>query len=79
MAIGLACQPTPETEFIVNRGDNLAEKRITLQRKALAEQAPEEDRRVLALLDPDSECGFDEAFSLLFAWCQRAFIRLERL
>ncbi len=28
MAIGLACQPTPETEFIVNRGDNLAEKRI---------------------------------------------------
>ena len=27
-ALLLACQPTPETEFIVNRGDNLAEKRI---------------------------------------------------
>ena len=65
--------------FVIQNLRYLETGRFTLQRKALVEQAPEEDRRVLALLDPDSECGFDEAFSLLFAWCQRAFIRLERL
>ncbi len=31
------------------------------------------------LADLPDGCDFDQAFSSLFAWCQRAFARIERL
>ncbi len=65
--------------YVIQNLHYLESGRFAPTRKALAEQVPEEDRRILALPGPDGECGFDEAFSLLFAWCQRAFARLERL
>ncbi len=49
-----------------------------LSRKDLKEAAAEEDRTVLELADLPDGYDFDQAFSVLFAWCQKAFARIER-
>ena len=50
-----------------------------LSRKDLKEAATEEDRIVLEMAELPDVYDFDQAFSVLFAWCQRAFARIERL
>ena len=50
-----------------------------LSRKDLKEAVTEEDRIVLQMAELPDVCDFDQAFSFLFAWCQRAFARIERL
>ena len=50
-----------------------------LSRKDLNEAATEEDRIVLEMAELPDVYDFDQAFSFLFAWCQRAFARIERL
>ena len=50
-----------------------------LSKTDLKEAAAEEDRIVLELADLPDAYDFDQAFTSLFAWCQNAFARIERL
>ena len=52
--------------FILTKGD-------------LKKAVSEEDRRVLELAELPDGFDFDQAFSVLFAWCQSVFARLERM
>ena len=46
-------------------------------KKALKEAVSEEDRTILELAELPDGFDFDRAFSVLFAWCQKAFARIE--
>ena len=50
-----------------------------LRRTELKEAVEEEDRIILELADLQDGYDFDQAFTSLFAWCQSAFARIERL
>ena len=50
-----------------------------LRKRELKEAAEEEDRIILEMADLPDGYDFDQAFSSLFTWCQRAFARIERL
>ena len=50
-----------------------------LTKKELKEAVSAEDRRVLDLTELPDGFDFDQAFSVLFAWFQRAFVRVEQL
>ncbi|MBR3356981.1 MAG: nucleotidyltransferase domain-containing protein [Solobacterium sp.] len=50
-----------------------------LSRKDLKEAVTEEDRMILELTDLPDCYDFDQAFTSLFSWCQRVFVRIERL
>ena len=50
-----------------------------LSKTDLKEAAAEEDRIILELADLPDGYDFDQAFTSLFAWCQRAFARIEHL
>ena len=50
-----------------------------LNRKDLKEAVAKEDRTVLDMAELPDVYDFDQAFSLLFAWCQSAFARIESL
>ncbi len=50
-----------------------------LRKRDLKAAASEEDRLVLELADLPDSYDFDRAFTSLFAWCQRAFVRIEHL
>ncbi len=50
-----------------------------LRKTDLKEAAAKGDRIVLELADLPDDYDFDQAFSSLFAWCQSAFARIERL
>ena len=47
-----------------------------LRRKDLKEAAAEEDRLILELANLQDVYNFDQVFTSLFAWCQRAFVRI---
>ena len=53
--------------------------RFLLRKKDLKAAASEEDRLILELSDLPDGYEFDQVFTSLFAWCQRAFIRIGRL
>ena len=53
--------------------------RFLLREKDLKDAASEEDRLILEVADLPYGYNFDQAFTSLFAWCQRAFVRIERL
>ena len=53
--------------------------RFVLTRKELKEAVSAEDRRVLELEELPDGFDFDRAFSVLFAWCQSAFLRADAL
>ncbi len=50
-----------------------------LRKKELKEAAAKEDRTVLEMAELPDGYDFDQSFSFLFAWCQRAFARVEHL
>ena len=50
-----------------------------LTKKELKEAVSAEDRRVLELTELPDGFDFDQAFSVLFAWCQSVFQRMEQL
>ena len=52
---------------------------FVLTKKELKEAVSEEDRRVLELAELPDGFDFDQTFSALFAWCQSAFPRVEKL
>ena len=53
--------------------------RFVLTKKELKEAVSEEDRLVLELAELPDGFDFDQAFSVLFAWCQRAFARVNNI
>ena len=53
--------------------------RFVLTRKELKEEVSAEDRRVLELAELPDEFDYEQAFSVLFSWCQRAFMRVDHL
>ena len=50
-----------------------------LSRMDLKEAVAKEDRIFLEMAELLDSYDFDQAFSFLFAWCQNAFARIERL
>ena len=65
--------------FLMQNLHYLESGRFILTKKDLKEAVSAEDRRVLELAELPNGFDFDQAFSILFAWCQRAFLRVERL
>ena len=65
--------------YLIQNLHFLESGRFILQKRELTEAAEEEDRTILELADLPDGYDFDQAFSTLFAWCQRAFARIERL
>ena len=50
-----------------------------LRKTELKEAVAKEDRIILEMADLPDGFDFDQAFSSLFTWCQRAFARIDRL
>ena len=48
-----------------------------ISKKALKKAVVQEDRIILELTDLPDGYDFDQAFSAVFAWCQKAFERIE--
>ena len=65
--------------FLIQNLHYLEIGRFVLTKKELKEAFSEEDRRVLELAELPDGFDFDRAFSLLFVWCQAAFLRVEQL
>ena len=65
--------------FLIQNLHFLESGTFVLTRRALKEQVSEEDRSVLALAEAGDDLVFDEAFRLVFRWCQRAFLRVDRI
>ena len=65
--------------FLIQNLHYLESGRFVLTKKELKEAVSAEDRRVLELADLPDGFDFDQAFSVLFAWCQSAFLRVEKL
>ena len=65
--------------FLMQNLHYLESGRFILTKKELQASALEEDRRVLELAELPDGFDFDQAFSVLFAWCQRTFARVDRL
>ena len=65
--------------FLIQNLHYLERGRFILTKKELKEAVSGEDRRVLELAELPNGFDFDQAFSVLFAWCQRAFVRVDHL
>lgn len=63
--------------FLMQNLHYLESGEFALAKKELMERVSEEDRRVLNLAEAGNGFDFDEAFAALFAWCQRAFARVD--
>lgn len=65
--------------FLLQNLHYLESGRFVLTRKELKEAVAEEDRRMLELVELPDGFDFDQAFGLLFTWCQAAFLRMDDL
>ena len=65
--------------FLMQNLHYLESGHFVLTKKELKEAVSEEDRRVLELAELPDGFDFDQTFSALFAWCQSAFPRVEKL
>ena len=65
--------------FLMQNLHYLESGRFVLTKKDLKEAVSAKDRRVLKLAELPDGFDFDQAFSVLFAWCQAVFTRLEML
>ena len=65
--------------FLMQNLHYLESGRFILTKKELKAAVSEEDRRVLELGELADGYDFDQAYSVLFAWCQRAFVRVGKL
>ena len=63
--------------FLIQNLHFLESGRFILSKKELKEAVVKDDLTVLELAEMPDDYNFDHAFSVLFAWCQRAFIRVE--
>ena len=67
-----------EVVFLMQNLYYLESGHFILAKRELKEAVSAEDRRVLELAELPGGFDFDQAFSVLFAWCQRTFARVER-
>ena len=65
--------------FLIQNLHYLESGRFLLTKKELKEAVAAEDRRALELAGLPDGFDVDPAFSVLFAWCQSAFLRVEQL
>ena len=65
--------------FLMQNLHYLESSRFIITKKEIKEAVSDEDRRVLELAELPDRFDFDQAFSVLFAWCQSVFTRLERM
>ena len=65
--------------FLMQNLHYLESGRFILTKKELKEAVSAEDRRVLDLMELPDGFDFDRAFSVLFDWCQGAFVRADQL
>ena len=65
--------------FLMQNLHYLESGRFILTKGELKKAVSAEDRRVLELAELPDEFDFDQAFSVLFAWCQKAFVRVGKL
>ena len=73
------CSSCKSLFFLIQNLHYLETGRFIRTKKKLKAAVSKEDRRVLELAELPGGFDFDEAFSLLFAWCQSAFPRVEAL
>ncbi len=65
--------------FLMQNLHYLETSHFILTKQELREAVSSEDRRVMELAELPDGFDFDQAFSVLFAWCQSAFLRVEHL
>ncbi len=65
--------------FLMQNLHYLENGRFILTKKELGKAVSVEDRKALGLAELPDGFDFDNAFSVLFAWCQAAFLRVEKL
>ena len=68
-----------ELFFLIQNLCFLESGRFAATRQALMEWTGEEDRRVLALPEPQNEAEDARAFQAVFSWCQNAFRRVDQM
>ncbi len=65
--------------FLIQNLYYLESGKFVVTKKELKEQVSKDDRTILELAELHDDFDFDKAMSLLFTWCQNAFIRMEEL
>lgn len=65
--------------FLMQNLHDLESGRFVLTKKELKAAISEEDRRVLELAELPDGFDFEQAFSVLFSWCQRTFARVDHI
>ena len=65
--------------FLIQNLHYLESGQFVATKKELKEQVSKEDREILKLAELPDGFDFDQAMSLLFTWCQNAFIRVGEL
>ena len=65
--------------YLIQNLHYLESGRFLLRKKDLKAAASEEDRLILEMAELPDAYDFDQAFTSLFAWCQRTFARVGRL
>ena len=65
--------------FLMQNLHYLESGHFVLTKKEFKAVVSAEDRRALELAELPDEFDFDQAFSVLFAWCQRTFARVDCL
>ena len=65
--------------YLIQNLHFLESGRFLLRKNDLKAALSEEDRLILELTDLPDAYDFDQAFTSLFAWCQKAFVRIEVL
>lgn len=61
MLLLCACQPTPDEEYVVNKGDNVAEERINATALPVTSANPTEDAESTETAQPDEPSPWQEA------------------
>ena len=65
--------------FLIQNLHYLESGNFVTTKKELKEQVSEYDRRLLELVEINDNFDFENAFSILFTWCQNAFIRIDKI
>ena len=65
--------------FLIQNLHYLESGKFVVTKKELKEQVSEDDCKILELAELHDDFDFDKVMSLLFTWCQNAFVRVEEL
>lgn len=65
--------------FLIQNLHYLESGDFVLKKRELRERVSEADREMLSMAELESGFDFDSAFSAVFDWCKKAFLRIEAL